>query len=299
MGNPYFENSNLFGKSQPNQGYSAPSPYGHPAQPGLGQSPQVYGQTATVPQGYDPQFQAATQSYYGPSASAAQTGRLTYDDVIMKTAGLLAVVIGVAVASWFVLPAELKVPAMWIGMIGGLVLGLVNAFKREPSPALIVAYGAFEGVFLGTISGFFEQTYPGIVIQAVLATFVTFTVTLLLFKSGRVRVTPKFTKFLLISMISYAAFSLVNLGIMLFSDVGGAWGLRSMTVGGIPLGLIVGIFAVGLAAMSLIMDFDQISRGIRNGVARKYAWSAAFGITVTLVWLYLEFLRLLAILRGR
>jgi uncharacterized YccA/Bax inhibitor family protein len=182
---------------------------------------------------------------------------------------------------------------MLIGLVGGLVLGLVNAFKREPSPALIVAYAAFQGLFLGGISGVFETMYPGIVVQAVLATFVTFAVTLALFKSGRVRVTPKFTKFLLISMVSYAVFSLVNLGIMWFTDIGGTWGLRSG-----PLGIAIGLFAVGLAAMSLIMDFDMITKGIRNGVPQKYAWSAAFGIAVTLVWLYIEFLRILAILRG-
>src|SRR5690606_8156430 len=185
------------------------------------------------------------------------------------------------------------------GLAIGLVLGLVNAFKREPSPALIAVYAAAEGLFLGGISMVFETIYPGIVLQAVLATGATFVATLLLFSSGAVRVTPKLTRFVLIALVGYALFSLVNLGIMLFGSGDSAFGLRSsVEVMGIPLGVIVGVFAVGLAAVCLIMDFDAIKRGVENGVPARFAWSAAFGLIVTLVWLYLEFLRLLAILRG-
>ncbi|CAM3522718.1 Bax inhibitor-1/YccA family protein [Occultella aeris] len=294
MANPFFTNSAEFGKSKPS--YPPVNPYGQQAQPGYGQqNAQPYGATAT--QGYDPQFASVEQSYYGPDAGPAQTGRLTYDDVIMKTGGVIAVVIGVAVLAWFAVPLEMRMPVMFIGLIGGFVLGLVNAFKRSPSPALIIAYAAFEGAFLGMISGVFETMWPGIVIQAVLATFVTFAVTLALFKSGKVRVTPKFTRFLLIAGASYLVFSLVNLGLMVFGGMDG-FGLRSQEVFGIPLGLIIGLFAVGLAAMNLIWDFDSISKGIQNGAPAKMAWTAAFGITITLVWLYLEFLRILAILRG-
>ncbi|TDE93944.1 Bax inhibitor-1/YccA family protein [Occultella glacieicola] len=297
MANPFFTNSAEFGKSKPNQ--PPVNPYGqagYPGQPGQhGYGQQPYGATAT--QGYDPQFAGIEQSYYGPDAGPAQTGRLTYDDVIVKTAGVLAVVIGVAVAAWFAVPVEMRMPVMFIGLIGGFVLGLVNAFKREPSPALIIAYAAFEGAFLGMISGVFETMWPGIVVQAVLATFVTFAVTLALFKSGKVRVTPKFTRFLLIAGASYLVFSLVNLGLMWFGGMDG-FGLRSVEIMGIPLGLVIGLFAVVLAAMNLIWDFDSISKGIQNGAPAKMAWSAAFGITITLVWLYLEFLRILAILRG-
>src|SRR5690625_7397061 len=93
-------------------------------------------------------------------------------------------------------------PAMFVGLIGGIMLGLVNAFKREPSPGLILTYAALEGVFLGMISGVFEMLWPGIVVQAVLATFITFGVTLALFKSGQGRVTPKFTRYLSLGTIS-------------------------------------------------------------------------------------------------
>ncbi len=293
MSNPYLSNSSLFGKSKP----GAVNPYGGVPQ---GAQSSGYATTATRPS-YDQQFAGVEQSYYGPDAGPAQTGRLTYDDVIMKTAGVVGVVVLAAAAAWMLVPPALAMPVMIVGLVGGLVLGLVNAFKKEPSPALILTYAVLEGAFLGLISKVFEAQFGGIVAQAVLATFVTFGVTLALFKSGKVRVTPKFTKILMIGLISYALFSLVNLGAMLFfSDFVPAWGFRGMEVPilGIPFGALIGPIAIILAAMSLIMDFDMITKGVRNGAPRKFAWSAAFGITVTLIWLYIEFLRLIAILRG-
>ncbi|MFV0425846.1 MAG: Bax inhibitor-1/YccA family protein [Beutenbergiaceae bacterium] len=308
MANPYFTNSANFGRSQPQAGMTAvgyqPDARGYAQGPAYGTAPTqgaqgpAYGTAPT--QGLDPQMQGIQDAYYGPTAGPAQTGRLTYDDVIVKTAAVLGTIVATAAVAWLLVPYQLTMPVMGIGLLGGLILGLVNSFKKEPSPALILGYAIFEGAFLGLISKFFELAYPGIVLQAVLATFITFGVTLALFRSGKVRVTPKFTKFLLIGVISYSLFGLINLGMMLFTDVGGAFGMRSIEIAGlgIPLGLVIGLFAVVLAAMTLIMDFDQIQRGVRNGVPSKFAWSAAFGIALSLVWLYLEFLRLLAILRG-
>ncbi len=300
MANPYFSNSASFGRSQPQPGMMPNVGYKTDAT-SYGQQPQQqygtpYGSTATQDAPHQAQFQSVQDAYYGPSATAAQTGRLTYDDVIMKTATVVGVIVAVAAATWFafgtgLFPSALLAPVLWGGLIGGLVLGLVNSFKKEPSPALILGYAVFEGAFLGVISMMFNFGYPGIVLQAVLATFVTFGVTLALFKSGKIRVTPKFTKILMIGLVSYAIFCVVNL--VLSMTVLSGWGLRS---GG--LGLAIGAIAVVLAAMTLVMDFDQIQRGVTNGVARKYAWSAAFGIALSLVWLYLEFLRILAILRG-
>ncbi|MDD9206976.1 Bax inhibitor-1/YccA family protein, partial [Georgenia sp. 10Sc9-8] len=156
-----------------------------------------------------------------------------------------------------------------------------------------------EGLFLGGISSIFGAMYEGIVLQAVLGTVATFLGALFLFRSGKVRVTPKFTRWVLIAMVGYALFSLVNIVLMLTGVSDDPWGLRTgVEIMGIPLGVILGVFAVGLAAMVLIMDFDAIKRGVEAGVPGRFAWSAAFGLAVTLVWLYIEFLRLLAILRG-
>jgi uncharacterized YccA/Bax inhibitor family protein len=176
----------------------------------------------------------------------------------------------------------------------------VNSFKREPSPALILAYAGLEGLFLGGLTMFFEAMFPGIALQALVGTLIVFGVTLALFKSGKVRATPRAMKFFMIAIVSYALFSLVNLGMMVFGVTDGMFGIRSADIPGtnIPFGVAIGLLAIGLAAFSLIIDFTSISEGVRHGAPQKYSWTAAFGLTVTLVWLYVEILRLLAILRG-
>ena len=284
MSNPVFNSSQVFGAPRGRRPQQTPM--------GVGTAGAMTADAATL-----------ENLYAAPSATSVDTGRLTYDDVIVKTAGLLAVLVVAAAATWTFAP-QLAI----VGMVVGLVLGLVNAFKRNPSPALIVAYAIAEGVFLGGISYFVNRATSGrpgpelamdsVVLQALLATGATFVAALLLFKSGKVRVTPKSTRFFLIALGGYAMFSLVNLALMWFGEMDG-WGLRSeVSVMGIPLGVIIGIFAVGLASYSLIMDFDAIKRGVEQGAPAKMAWTAAFGLVVTLVWLYLEFLRILAILRG-
>ncbi|GIG37898.1 Bax inhibitor-1/YccA family protein [Cellulomonas pakistanensis] len=286
MTNPVFTNSAVFGdpRKSGSRGGRAQQPT---AQPG------AYGATATGPV---IEAQSLEQMYGAPAATTRDTGRLTYDDVIIKTGGLLALLVAVAAATWNF------APGLWpAGALVGLVLGLVNAFKRNPSPALITLYTVAQGVFLGGISlAFQNMTIDGttgsaepIVFQAIVATMATFAAALFLFKSGKVRVTPKFTRWLLISMVGYLAFSLVNFGLSFFVDSAGFGPLRDG-----PFGIIISLVAVGLAAASLIMDFDAIKRGVEQGAPAKMAWSAAFGLIVTLVWLYLEILRLLAILRG-
>lgn len=234
------------------------------------------------------------EMYNRPAAGPALTGRMTYDDVVVKTLGTLAFVLVGAAVGWMF-------PALAVvGMIGGLVLGLVNSFKREPVAALILAYAGLEGLFIGGLSAFLETRFPGIALQAVIGSLSVFGVTLLLFKNGKVRATPKAMKFFMIALIGYLVFSLINFGLQVFGVVQDPWGLRSMDIPGtnIPLGVVIGLLAVGLAAFSLIVDFTSIEEGVRNGVPARYAWTAAFGLTVTLVWLYVEILRLLAILRS-
>jgi len=275
MTNPVFNNSPVFGDPrQQRRGGQQTATQG----PAWGTPGAQVADAATLEQMYD-----------APPATTRETGRLTYDDVIVKTGGLLALLVVVAAATWMV------APGLWIvGAIVGLVLGLVNAFKKEPSPVLITLYTVAQGVFVGGISAFYEAAFNGLVGQAVLATLSVFAVSLFLFRSGKVRVTPKFQRAVLIGMAGYLVYSLVNLGLMFFGVGGGQYGpLRSGL-----LGIVVGLVAVGLAAASLIMDFDAIKRGVDQGVPAKFAWSAAFGLIVTLVWLYLELLRLLAILRG-
>lgn len=233
--------------------------------------------------------------YRQPAASPDQTDRMSVEDTITKTAGIFAVLLIAAAFAWFLTPS---VPALlWIGLAGGLVLGLVNAFKKEPSPPLIFAYAGAKGLFLGSLSMVVEHLYPGVVIQAVIGTLIVFGVVLALFRSGRVRVSARANKIFLIAIVSYGLFSLVNLGLQLTGTLDG-WGINSVAVGGVPLGLIIGPLAILLASYSLVQDFDFIQQGSAQGLPRRYGWKAAFGLTVTLVWLYVEILRLLAIMRG-
>lgn len=239
------------------------------------------------------------QMYNAPSAGAQDTDRMTYEDTIAKTALCFAILVVAAVAGWVLTPGIPFLPIL--GAIVGLVLGLVNTFKKEPSPGLILGYAAAEGIFVGGISYVFEGAFGGgLVLQAVLATLVVVGVTLALFKSGKVRASKKATKVFLIAMVGYMVFSLVNVGMMMFGGTTGAFGLNSMQIGntGIPLGVVIGLLAVVMAAYSLVLDFDFIQRGVNNRAPRKFGWSGAFGIMVTVVWLYVELLRLFAILRN-
>ncbi|WP_248243244.1 Bax inhibitor-1/YccA family protein [Microbacterium kunmingense] len=248
-------------------------------------------------------------AFAGPPAGSVETGRMTIEDTVVKTVSLFAILLVTAAVGWVwtlggLVPTteNVSVLPMIVGGLAGFVLALVIIFtsRKKVRPALIFAYAAAEGLFVGGISAFFEMLYPGIVFQATLATLVVVGVTLALFASGKIRASARATKIFLIAMVGYLVFSLINVGLMLFNVplAGGAFGLRSVEVFGIPLGLIIGVLVVIMAAYSLVLDFDQVQQGVRNGAPRQYGWLSAFGIMVTVVWLYIEILRILAILRG-
>jgi uncharacterized YccA/Bax inhibitor family protein len=223
--------------------------------------------------------------YNAPSATGVQTGRMTMDDVVIKTGLMFAVLVPLAAVNFF-----LKNPVLTFGgAIAGLVLALVISFKQSTSPALVLSYAGLEGLFVGGISGVYEDFYDGIVAQAVLGTLAVFAVALWAYKSGRVRATPKFQRGVLIALGGYLIFSLVNVGVVLFTDT---------SLRGGPLGIVVGLIAITIAAAMLILDFDFAEQGVKNGLPERFSWLAAFGLVVTLVWLYIEFLRLISILRG-
>jgi len=153
-------------------------------------------------------------------------------------------------------------------------------------------------LFVGGISWIFNTMWDGIVTQAVFGTLAVVGVTLFLFLNGTLRSSPRLTKIFIVGMVGYLAFSLVNFGLMIFGVTDGMFGLRSVEFMGIPLGLILGVVIVLLAVYSLVMDFEAIKNGVDQGAPEIYGWQAAFGIVVTVVWLYVEILRILAILRG-
>lgn len=233
-----------------------------------------------------------TELYSRPSATPAETDRMSYEDTIVKIVVSFAILLGGAVVGWF-LPS-LFLPAM----IVGLVLAMVNIFKKRPSPALVLAYAVVEGVFVGGISQVFSQFWGGIVPQAVFGTLAVVAITLALFASGKVRASKRATKIFMVAMLGYLAFALVNVVLMWTGVSAEPFGLRSAEIiPGVPIGVILGILVILLAAYSLVLDFDSIKTGVERGAPRIYGWTAAFGIMVTVVWLYLEILRLLAILR--
>ncbi|MDQ7878446.1 Bax inhibitor-1/YccA family protein [Microbacterium sp. QXD-8] len=262
--------------------------------------------------GTDAASQAHLEGMYAaPPAGSVETGRMTVEDTVWKTLGLFAVLIVGAVAGWVwtmagVTPANPNPSiAPWaIGALGGFVLSLVVIFtsRKKIRPALIFGYAAFEGLFVGGISAFFEMMFEGIVLQATLATLSVVGVTLALFASGKIRASKRATKIFLIAMVGYLVFSLVNIGLMLFNApiAGGAFGMLSnqSPLFGIPWGVLIGVFVVIMAAYSLVLDFDSIQQGVRNGAPRQYGWLGGFGIMVTVVWLYVEILRIIAIARS-
>ncbi|WNM25058.1 Bax inhibitor-1/YccA family protein [Demequina capsici] len=236
-----------------------------------------------------------------PAAQPAEIGRMSYEGTILKTFGAL-ILLGIAAAASYMAPVESSYLYMMGAALAGFVVAMIASFRRKGSAALTLVYALLEGVFLGAFTHWIEVALdvPGAGLQALLATGVTFAVTLALYRSGKVRYTPKFQRFLMIGMVSYLVFSLINLGVMLFSSSGNAWGmLTGVTVAGLPLGVIIGVVAVILACMSLIADFDFIERGVKAGAPAHLEWKGAFGLIVTLVWLYTEILRIIAIFNNR
>lgn len=229
--------------------------------------------------------------YGRPAATPAETGRMSYNDTIMKTLITFGVVALGALVGWMV--PILALP----GIIVGLILGLVNVFKKTPSRALVLSYAAAQGLFVGGISAIFNSMWDGIVTQAVFGTLGVVGVTLMLFLNGTLRSSPRLTRIFIVAMFGYLAFSLVNFGLMVFGVTESMFGLRDTEFLGIPLGLILGVFIVLLAAYSLVLDFEAVKNGVNNGAPEIYGWQAAFGIVATVIWLYVEILRILAILR--
>ncbi|MGY0061061.1 Bax inhibitor-1/YccA family protein [Streptomyces sp. LZ34] len=228
------------------------------------------------------------QMYGAPPAGPLQTGRMTMDDVVMRTGMTLGTVILAAAAAWIMeLPVAVGIGAALVAM----VLGLVQSFKRKASPALIMSYALFEGVFLGVISQVYNERWSGIPMQAVLGTMAVFVGVLAAYKTRLIRVNARFQRFVVGAAIGFLLLMSVNL---LFAAFGGGDGLGFRSGG---LGIVFGIIGVVLGAAFLAMDFKQVEDGVRYGAPREESWLAAFGLTLSLVWIYLELLRLISIFR--
>ncbi len=249
---------------------------------------------------------ATLQQQYDVPVVGAADDRMTVQDVVVKTAILFAILVPSAIVGWNVYATAPWV--MWVAMLVGLGLGFANALKRSVSPALVMLYALAEGVFLGGISSWYNDNFgsasftisdtgttvqgANIVAQAVIGTFVAFGVMLALYGSGKLRATPRFKKMMMVMMVSYLGIAVVSL-ISSFFGVGEGFGFYGVGF----LGILLCAAGVALASFSLVLDFDAIEKGAAYGLPEREAWRMSFGLLVTLIWLYLELLRLLAMLQ--
>ena len=263
-----------------------------------------YAQFGTGAGGYGAQAVHA-DPYVTQYPDQRQTGvsrPLTIDDVVTKTGITLAVLTAVSVVSYFLVAQNLALaaPFAMVGGLGGLVLVLIATFgRKQDNPAIVLSYAALEGLFLGALSFLLANLYVSgasagaLIGQAVLGTIGVFAGMLVVYKTGAIRVTPKFTRFIVAAMFGVLALMLGNFVLALFGVGGGeGLGLRS----GGPIAIIFSLVCIGIAAFSFLIDFDAADRMIRAGVPEKAAWGIALGLTVTLVWLYIEILNLLSML---
>ena len=283
--NPVFRNSNEFnGKA---------NAYGNQVYDGSGTAHQGFGTT-------DP----STWSTGTPTHTGAGTGRMTIDSVVQKTGLSIFIVIVFAFITWVMTPAltdinndvsnsSIQTLYAWmaIGSFGAFGLSLVNSFKRVISPALVLAFAALEGVALGALSKWFDYQFgDGIVIQAVIGTFAAFAGTLAAYKFFNIQVGTKFRMFVIGAMFAMVGLSILELILSFFGSAIGLYGFSGIGLVFAILGLVLGVFM-------LILDFDFVENGVRAGLPDRESWRAAFGLTVSLVWIYTNLLRILAIMR--
>jgi len=260
-----------------------------------------YAQFGTGAAGYGAQAVQAEPyvTQYPDQQQKGVSRPLTIDDVVTKTGITLAVLTAVATVTYFVIGQNLALaqPLWLVGMLGGLGMVLFATFgRKQDNPAIVLTYAAFEGLFLGAFS-FVVANFlvsginaGALIFQAIIGTLGVFAGMLVVYKTGAIRVTPKFTRFLVGAMFGVLALGLVNLLLAVF-NVGGDFGpLRS----GGPMAYLFSIVCIGIAAFSFLLDFDQADQAIRAGAPEKAAWGIALGLTVTLVWLYTEILWLLS-----
>jgi uncharacterized YccA/Bax inhibitor family protein len=219
-------------------------------------------------------------------------GRMSFDGTIAKAASLFLLAAASAVLVGMLMPA-LAMPLMIVGFVLALIVMFTT--KNGPKPALMATTVAVYGGAVGGVSVFYEAKFGGIILQSLVATAVVFAVSLLAYRSGRIRNMGKVNKFLSIAAPAYVVFSLINVGMVMF----GGFNMREVEIGGlgINLGLVLSLFAITVGAFMLISDFDFVANGVRNGLPAQWEWSAAYGLVFAIIWIYLEMLRLMGYLR--
>jgi uncharacterized YccA/Bax inhibitor family protein len=275
--NPVFRRSEAFNGTSTNV-------YGNQTYPGNGATVQGYGQQTGY--GQEP-------AYGAPVTTGAP---MTIDSVVQKTGISLGVVVVTAALTWM-MTGDITTTegqgalylALMVGSLGAFALSMVNSFKRVISPALVLAFCALEGVALGAFSKFFDSYFgDGIVTQAVIGTFAAFGGTLAAYKFFDIKVGNKFRTFVIAAMFGMVGLGLLEMVLGLFGAQFGLFGFGAMGALFAIAGLVLGVFM-------LILDFDFVEQGVAAGIPERESWRAAFAMTVSLVWIYTNLLRLLAI----
>jgi len=290
----------VFARAEGFNGKGNVNAYGNVTYPGSGQSYAGYGSPSTWSVGTP-----GTPGTPGPTHTEAAQGPMTIDSVVQKTGITLAVVFVAAAATWLLTGDVADRNAVMTlnglamgGALVGFALAMVNSFKRVVSPALVLAYAAVEGVFIGgfskVVAGYFGGGDGGtsIVVGAVLGTVAAFAGTLAAYKFFNIQVGQKFRAWTIGLMFGFVGIAFLD---FILSFFGASFGFNGF--GG--LGLISSVIGLGLGVLMLILDFDYVEKGIRAGLPERESWRAAFGLTVTIVWIYIELLRILAILNRR
>jgi uncharacterized YccA/Bax inhibitor family protein len=244
----------------------------------------------------NPVLNAKMFERFGQAGVAGET--MTVEGTINKSAFLLLLVVATAAWPWYNYFASGGtydvMPYLLGGALGGFAIALITAFKPGVAPFTSPIYAVCEGLALGSLSALLELSYHGIVIQAVSLTFAVFAVMLLAYRAGLIRATQRFKTVVIVATGAIALLYLVNLGLLMFTSVSVPFIHETGTIG-----ILFSLFVVSIAALNLILDFDFIEQGAAQGAPKAVEWYAAFGLLVTLVWLYLEILRLLSKLRRR
>jgi uncharacterized YccA/Bax inhibitor family protein len=252
---------------------------------------QTYPASGMTYPGYGTQSTRTSQTPPGYVDRSRSTGPMTIDSVVQKTGITLGLVALTGALVWVLLPDRLLGMAWMAGAFVGLGLAMVLSFKRTISPALVLLYAVAEGFFLGAASKTFESLYDGVVVGAVIGTVAAVAGTLAVYKFFDIHVGNKFRKWVTAAMFGFVGVVLLDFVLSIFGKQIGINGFGT-------LGLIVSVIGLGIGVLMLIMDFDYVERGIAAGLPEVESWRAAFGLTVTIVWIYIELLRILSILRG-
>jgi uncharacterized YccA/Bax inhibitor family protein len=243
----------------------------------------------------DKTFRDLANIQYG---GLADTSRMTLSGTVNKTGILLLLAMATAFYTWsqFLVSGDASTvsPLMLLGVFGGFILAMVTTFKMEWAPVTAPIYALLEGLFLGGVSAFFNARYPGIAIQAVTLTFGTLFVMLLCYSSGLIKVTEKFRIGIIAATGGICLFYLLSMVLSLFH-----LNYFSSVFGNSPIGIGFSLVVVAIAALNLVLNFDYIEHGVQVGAPKYMEWYCAFGMILTLVWLYLEILRLLSKMRSR